>query len=126
MEKILLDSDILIWILRGHNEIVTQFKRNKESYYFYSSPISVAEIYAGARPKEIEKIQVLFNIIHIALIEKTIGKITGEFINKYYKSHAVELADAFNAATAKFYDMKLWTLNKKHFPMLKRSDFFKP
>ena len=33
------------------------------------------------------------------------------------KSHSVELGDALIAACASSTDLKLWTLNKKHYPM---------
>ena len=47
---------------------------------------------------------------------KKIGKVVGFFINKYRKSHSVELADALIAACVKVKELKLWTLNKKHYP----------
>jgi len=42
-----------------------------------------------------------------------LGKFSGEFINKYRKSHGIELADSLIAACCKAYEFKLWTLNKK-------------
>lgn len=39
-------------------------------------------------------------------------------MNKYRKSHNVELADSLIAYSCKVYGFKLLTLNKKHYPMM--------
>jgi predicted nucleic acid-binding protein len=56
-------------------------------------------------------------------IDKADGKLAGEFMRIFNKSHSVQSADAMVAAAAKLHDLKLWTNNKKHFPMLKKSEF---
>jgi len=43
--------------------------------------------------------------------------IAGRYVNRYGKSHGVEVMDALIAATAKVNRLPLWTLNKKHYPM---------
>lgn len=42
----------------------------------------------------------------------------------YQKSHSVELADALIASSTVYYRLKLWTLNRKHYPMLPDEDFY--
>jgi predicted nucleic acid-binding protein len=39
-------------------------------------------------------------------------------------SHNVTLADAVIAAVTVYYDLILWTLNRKHYPMLSEEQFF--
>jgi predicted nucleic acid-binding protein len=51
-----------------------------------------------------------------------IGKIAGDFMRVYRKSHSVELGDALIAGCTIKYDFKLWTFNRKHYPMLKREN----
>ncbi len=53
-------------------------------------------------------------------LNKEIGKIAGQIVNKYGKSHGVKLADAFIAASSEYYNYKLWTLNINHYPSEKQ------
>jgi len=117
---IIFDTDILIWILRNREDIVQQAKNliKETNGYVYITPIQVAELYAGARKKEIRQIENLLNAFKKIEIDENIGKLAGNFMNKYRKSHGVELADSLIAASCKFYNFKLWTLNKKHYPMM--------
>ncbi len=118
---IVFDTDVLIWILRGKEEIIQKSEKliKETNGYIYITPIQIAEIYAGARKKEYKQIENLLSSFKIIEIDFEIGKVAGEFINKYKKSHNVELADAIIGATCYVYDFKLWTLNKKHYPMIK-------
>lgn len=61
-----------------------------------------------------------FNIIEI---DKQVGRLAGEFINKYGRSHNVTIADAIIGAATKANGFKPWTLNKKHYPMFEDSEF---
>ena len=81
--------------------------------------MQIAEIYAGARKKELKQIEMLLNSFRKIEINEEIGKLSEEFMNKYRKSHNVELANSLIAACCKVYRFKLWTLNKKHYPMIK-------
>jgi predicted nucleic acid-binding protein len=56
-------------------------------------------------------------------IDEKVGKLAGEYLNIYRKSHGMTLADALIAACSKIYDLRLWTLNKKHYPMFAKDDF---
>ncbi|MCY7410161.1 MAG: hypothetical protein LH473_07800 [Chitinophagales bacterium] len=44
----------------------------------------------------------------------------GEYLKKFQNSHGVQLGDTLIGAASEVYDLKLWTLNKKHYPMLKQ------
>ncbi len=123
---VLLDSDIIIWFLRGKEDVVSVIHNLIIKNKLFVSPISIAEIYAGARPKEEKFINAFFSLIETISIDNTTGKLAGQYLNKYSKSHNVEIADSFIAATVNNYSLTLWTLNKKHYPMIKRSEFYKP
>ena len=121
---IIFDTDILIWILRGNDEIIKKAENliNETNGYIYITPIQIAEIYAGARQKELKQIENLLNAFKKVEIKEKVGKLAGEFMNKYRKSHSVELADSLIASCCKIYGFKLWTLNKKHYPMMNREE----
>ena len=117
---IVFDTDIIIWILRNREDIIKQAKRliEETNGYIYITPIQIAEIYAGARKKELIQIEKLLNSFKKIDINEEIGRLAGEFMNKYGKSRNVELADSLIASSCKVYGFKLWTLNKKHYPMM--------
>ncbi len=121
---IIFDTDIIIWILRGKETIVTDAKRLSEetSGKIYITPIQVAEVYSGMTDKEERKTRKLIESFYFLDINKRIGELAGIYINKYRKSHQIELADAIIGASAKNYNFKLYTLNKKHYPMLSKDD----
>ncbi len=118
---VIVDTDVLIWILRGKADIIEKFKKLVEETNgeIYLTPIQVAEIYAGARQSELPKIERFLNSFEILELNGEIGKRAGEIVNRYGKSHGVKLADAFIAAAAEYYNSRLWTLNVKHYPSVK-------
>ena len=89
---ILVDSDILIEVLRGRD-------------------------WAGARPSEHEAIANLFHALQCAPINGEIGRLAGDYLRQYRKSHSVELGDTLIAASAAVNHATLWTRNRKHYPM---------
>ena len=122
---VLVDSDILIEVSRGRNSlIVAQWTdlANSGSPVLYS-PISVAELWAGARPNEHAALHNLFGALTCCPINEDIGYQAGLYIQKYRASHAVDIADALIAATAVANSAHLWTRNRKHYPM-KEVTFF--
>ena len=117
MNEILLDTDVVINLLKKKEETVTTFHALKNAT-FYLSPIVVAEVYAGARPREIEQIERLFSYFRTIEMNAKTGKIAGEYAQAFRRAyHTISLEDFFLAATAKQYHLTLWTYNKKHYPM---------
>ena len=45
------------------------------------------------------------------------GRRAGEYLRRYRKSHTVELGDAMIAASAVVSGARLWTQNRKRYPM---------
>lgn len=118
MAKVLLDSDVIIEWLRGHEPFVQQVSKLIEEHSeLFWSPVSVAEIYAGIRKGEEEAVANLFLVLEPVAITLNVGKKAGGYLNSYAKSHSVELGDALIAACASTEGLKLWTLNRKHYPM---------
>lgn len=123
---VIVDTDILIWILRGDRRIEKNFKDvvMKTEGYVFITPVQIVEIYAGLRPEERLKAEHFIESLNVAGIDRNIGKLAGEFINKYGKSHNVTMADALIAASTQINGFKLWTLNKRHYPMFEAKNFF--
>ena len=116
---VLVDSDILIEVSRGRDqEILARWIELSDSddLIFYS-PVTAAELWAGARPREHEALNNLFRTLLCIDIDAETGRQAGDYLRQYHKSHSVELADALIAAAAVRHGAHLWTRNRKHYPM---------
>ena len=116
---VLVDSDILIEVSRRRNaEIVSKWidLSNSDAAVLYS-PVSVAELWAGARRREYDALENLFRALRCTLIDQETGRQAGLYLQRYRKSHGIEIADALIAASAVENGAELWTRNRKHYPM---------
>ena len=116
---VLVDSDILIEVSRGKNgEILSRWLElsHSENLVLYS-PVTAAELWAGALPQEQKQLKSLFQTLLCVPIDEVAGVRAGGYLQKYRRSHGVELADALIAAAAVQHGAALWTRNRKHFPM---------
>ncbi len=82
---VIFDTDVLIWILRGKEEIIQKAVKliNETNGYVYITPVQITEIYAGAWKKELKQIEKLLNSFRKIKIDEEVGKLAGEFMNKY-------------------------------------------
>jgi hypothetical protein len=116
---VVVDSDILIEVSRARDAaIVAKWKDLSESdALILFSPVTVAELWAGARPAEHASLEALFGALVCVPADAWVSRRAGEYIRRYRKSHAVELGDALIAASAVASGAALWTRNRKHYPM---------
>jgi predicted nucleic acid-binding protein len=116
---ILVDSDILIEVSRGKDQdIVSRWTElGRSDNLILYSPVTVAELWAGARPREYEALANLFRALVCAPIDNETGRQAGDHLRQYRKSHGVELGDALIASAALLNRAELWTRNRKHYPM---------
>ncbi len=123
---VVADTDILIWILRQDQALVERFKNTllETNGHVFITPVQVAELFSGMRPKEKVKLETFIDALNILDIDRRMGKLAGEFLHTYGKSHSVTMADALVGAAAKVNVFKLWTMNKKHYPMFERGEFY--
>ena len=113
-DKILLDTDFVIDLLRGYTKRIHNLiaRIEKGEIKACISLISVIEIYAGEDNEEKEAIITEFiSLLDILPIDFAIGKLAGKIKRKFHLS----LADAIIAATSSYYKIKLFTFNTKHF-----------
>ena len=117
--SVLIDSDIVIEVLRGRDQaILTQWiALAGSSSPVLVSPITIAEIGAGALAGEMPAIARLFAPLTCVDVNQKIGQKAGEYLRRYSKSHNLQIADALIAASAVQHQAALWTRNRKHYPM---------
>ena len=114
----LLDTDVLIWILRDRKEIVEKASQLKELATLCTSVISIAEIYKNIFPSELTTTEDFLDQHIIYDVDQKIAKIAGLYWQQYSKQlKSLSLADCLIAATANVHNLTLVTLNTKHFPM---------
>jgi hypothetical protein len=116
---ILLDSDIVIEVTRARDEALLarwrQLVTTDEAIAY--SPITGAELWTGARPREHALLKAFFNALLCLPADDETGRIAGDYMRLYRASHGLELADAFIAAAARQNGASLWTRNRRHYPM---------
>ena len=118
MGEILLDSDVIIAWLRGSESVAGAVLNLLESgHNLLWTPVSIAEIFTGVRETESARVETLFMIFETLPISEATGKKAGQYLQRYSRSHSLELGDALIAASASVANLSLWTLNKKHYPM---------
>ncbi|MCL4428848.1 MAG: PIN domain-containing protein [Deltaproteobacteria bacterium] len=67
----------------------------------FITPIQVTEVYSGMTGNEKIKTKELIESFYMLDINKQIGELAGEYMQKFRKSHNIELADAIIGTTAK-------------------------
>lgn len=116
---VLIDSDIVIEVTRGYNQpmISRWMSLAEEDTAILYSPVTVAEVWAGARPSEYKLLENFFRALTCAPITEETGRLAGAFLRQFRRSHNLQVADALIAAGAVAHSAKLWTRNIKHYPM---------
>lgn len=114
----ILDTNILIEILKGNSKIVN-FLHEIDLNYSISS-ITAMELYYGARDKkELSALKKFIDLFEVMDIEIEISQIAASLVEKYAKSHTLDIPDALIAATAISKNIPLFTLNIKDFKFIK-------
>jgi len=123
---VVIDSDVIIWMLRGDKQITVQFKKTvvENEGNVFVTPVQIAEIFAGILPGEKSRVEEFFGALGVFTIDERAGRLAGDFINRFGKSHNVTMADALIAAVSSLNNCTLWTRNRKHYPMLQRDRFY--
>jgi predicted nucleic acid-binding protein len=115
---VLLDSDVVIEVLRGRKAVVAALVAlEARGVATFTCGVVVAEILAGLRAGEESATDSFFHARGDIVIDGTTGRRAGSYLARYARSHGVEIADALIAAAAATTGLRLWTLNRKHYPM---------
>jgi predicted nucleic acid-binding protein len=115
---VLLDSDVVIEILRGRRDVVESAEKlARAGVPTYCSAVTWAEVFAGVRPGEEAATQAFFDARGEVVLDATTGRRAGSYLARYGRSHGVAIADALIAAAASTSGLRLWTRNRRHYPM---------
>lgn len=118
MNDYLLDSDVIIWFLRGKEEVVTLIKNLAKDKLLGCSPLSIIEIKLGMKKGEEDETNLFFDTIKVWEIDKQIATEAANYIMQYRKKGVtIDFIDATIAATCKLKNLILMTYNIDHYPM---------
>jgi predicted nucleic acid-binding protein len=122
----LVDTDVLIWYLRGDARAAETIEKVG---HFNLSVITYMELVQGMRSKE--EFRILRTTLagwgtNVLMIDEVISTRAMLYVEQYFHSHSLRLADALIAATAIAQAVPLLTGNTKHYrhiPDLKVESF---
>ena len=114
-----VDSDIMIWHLRGNRKalrFLTTLRDSKE-YELWTGAMQRAEVVFFMRPQESDATELFLAQFDTASVDADIVDQAGLLFRKWNPSHGIDVNDALLAAIAMATGGKIYTLNKKHYPM---------
>ncbi len=121
----LLDTDILVDILRGHQPAIEWLKKTTEVISIHG--FVAMELVQGCRNRK-EQDSITREIEKYTLIwpDEVILKNAYEIYKGYYLSNSVGIIDAIIGQTAVDRDMPLCTFNEKHYKIIENIELVKP
>ncbi|MCC6604633.1 MAG: type II toxin-antitoxin system VapC family toxin [Anaerolineae bacterium] len=124
----LIDTDVIIWYMRGNASARDYLDAHPR---FRMSVITYMELVQGMRNKR--ELQALRRALRnwkaeMIYVNEEISSKAMFYVEQYYLSHSVHLADALIGATAVSYGIPLLTGNVKHYQIIKEVEIadFKP
>ena len=120
MADYLLDSDVLIDILKGSQAVISVVRSLPPESAKCFSTISEAELWAGVlagAPDDAKMLTELLSALRPIQVTRAIAQVAGEYRSRYGRSHGTSLPDALIAASAKVEGLHLMTRHVRHFPM---------
>ncbi len=114
----LIDTNIIIWLIRGDKKYEEIIQRLKFKAPLSISSVTVAEVYKNIFPTEFIETENVLSKFEIWDMTYTIAKQAGlywkDYVKRFQKLHII---DCIIAATAQEHDLTLLTLNTRRFPM---------
>ena len=120
----LLDTDVLIWYLWGNQNAYNLIHSIGE---FAISAVTYMELVQGMRNKdELRNLKKALKQWRVKTIymDNEISALALFYVEEYFLSHSMQLADALIGATCATYGMTLYTANDKHYRVIKDLDIF--
>jgi len=113
-----VDSDVLIWHLRGELRASRLFRSlADEGSELWIGAMQRAEVVFFMRPAEEPATLSFLSRFKTEPVTQAVVDLAGTFYRRWHPSHAIGANDALLAATAASTGGKIYTRNVKHFPM---------
>jgi predicted nucleic acid-binding protein len=115
--KAFIDSDILIWHLRGEKKALRFLKKihDIEKHELWTGAMQRAEVIFFMRPQEEGDTILFLSQFQTAPVNQKIVDLAGEYYRTWNPKNGMDINDAILAATAHLNGGKIYTLNNKHY-----------
>ena len=118
MARCLLDSDVIIWFLRGRSEVQRWIRELSDGGPLFCSSLSVLEVAVGARPPEEAATREFLSSLSVVAPSGDVAWRAGTMMRNYARTGVtLDLVDAVIAATCIEHGLLLATFNTRHYPM---------
>ncbi len=114
-----VDSDILIWHLRGNPKPAVLLRRlaAEPDTELWIGALQRAEVVFFMRPEERAATRTFLSQFKTAPVTQEIVDAAAELYRRWHPSHGIDVNDAVLAATVAITGGKIYTQNMKHYPM---------
>ena len=114
-----IDSDVLIWHLRGERKAMSFLRRlaADEQYELWTGAMQRAEVVFFMKPEEEEPSVSFLSQFKTAPVHQGIVDKAAALYRQWRPSHGLDINDAILAATAMETGGQIFCLNTKHYPM---------
>ena len=114
-----IDSDVLIWHLRGEKKARNFLRRLRDGgeYELWTGAMQRAEVVFFMREHAREMTMEFLSQFRTEPVDQALVDEAGALFRQWNPSHGIDVNDAFLAASAKRTGGKIFSLNKKHYPM---------
>lgn len=114
-----VDSDILIWHLRGERRAAALFRRllEESGTELWTGALQRAEVVFFMRPGEERATLSFLSRFRTEPVTQEVVDAAGALYRRWHPSHGIDVNDSMLAATVGSTGGKLYTQNLKHYPM---------
>jgi len=114
-----IDSDILIWHLRGKRKALNFLRRlrDEDEYELWTGVMQRAEVVFFMRPDEEEETLLFLSQFKTEPVDQRCIDDAASLYRKWQPSHGIDINDAILAATVIQTGGRIFSLTKKHYPM---------
>ncbi|MEA1991026.1 MAG: PIN domain-containing protein [Thermodesulfobacteriota bacterium] len=114
-----IDTDILIWHLRGERKALNFLRRLRdgEEFELWTGVMQRAKVVFFMRPEEKESTLLFLSQFKTESIDQSRIDKAALLYRKWHLSHGIDINDAILAATAMQTGGRIFCLNRKHYPM---------
>jgi len=118
MSRFLLDSDVIIWHLRGREEVTGMLRVLQRYGLPRCSAISILEVEIGMKKHEEEKTRRFLKGIKVFDVTREVASKAAQLVREHKaKGRTFGLGDAIIAGTCLLNNLVLVTYNQKHYPI---------
>ena len=118
MSSYLLDSDVIIWYLRGREDTRNLMQDIQRAGVPFCTSLSITEVVLGMRKREEDVTREFLDSLEVIPVGRQEGWLAGELIRKYRsQGTTLDFIDVIIASTCILHNLVLVTYNPKHFIM---------